>query len=116
MSLTYQRFAGSKAEYISEEQLGILSMNDYFVSLKGNIGLRSMLYLYTTPEGAASFFLTSQNDLWYNPIIFPLPNNSQHFHTDTLIDGELNWEQSAQNQVILPALTLSQHSHSPHLI
>ena len=43
------------------------------------------------------------NDLWYNPMMFPLPNNPNFAHTDTLIDGELIFVQPNPDQPVSKA-------------
>ncbi|KAJ3268921.1 Dcp1p-Dcp2p decapping enzyme complex alpha subunit [Terramyces sp. JEL0728] len=73
----------------------ITDNNDYFVSDRGT-GLRSFLFLEVTPQGPATFLFTSENILLYNQMLFPIPNNSQLFHNDTLIDGEINAEETEE--------------------
>jgi mRNA capping enzyme, catalytic domain len=67
----------------------LLQNNDYLLSIKGN-GSRTLLLLHTTPQGPAAFLFAANNTIYYNPITFPQPNNPSIFHTECLIDGEIN--------------------------
>lgn len=107
------RFSGAEPEHICESDLDILEQHDYFMSKKGS-GLRTMLFIFTTSDGPAAFLVwlfiiecilyleqwTSRNALWYNPMMFPLPNNPNFAHTDTLIDGELNFTKTNSDQPV----------------
>lgn len=90
-------FSGAEPEHLSQNDLDILEQHDYFMSRKGN-GLRTILFLFTTTDGPAAFLWTCTNALWYNPMTFPLPTSANFSHTDTLIDGELNYIQAAPDQ------------------
>ncbi|KAJ3318737.1 Dcp1p-Dcp2p decapping enzyme complex alpha subunit [Boothiomyces sp. JEL0866] len=107
----HNRFSGAEPTSLLESHLSIIDNNDYFVSDRGT-GLRSFLFLEVTPQGPATFLFTNQNVLLYNQMFFPIPNNNQLFHNDTLIDGEINAEEMEEGVNI--ANILQQDIIKPH--
>lgn len=67
----------------------------YYVCEKSD-GIRYLLYSTKDEEQAeAHYLIDRKNDYWFitnRNLHFPLENNPQGFHADTLIDGELVWD------------------------
>ena len=59
-------------------------------------GIRYLLYSTVDEEGGeAHYLIDRKNDYWFitnRSLHFPLENNLQAFHKETLVDGELVWD------------------------
>ena len=67
-----------------------LLKQDYYVCEKSD-GIRCLMYHTTDATRKEIIYLIDRkNDYYYvDNLHFPLPGEEQHFHTDTLVDGEL---------------------------
>ncbi|KAG5940441.1 mRNA-capping enzyme subunit alpha [Claviceps pazoutovae] len=88
-------FPGAQPVSFAREHLKDLKKQDYYVCEKSD-GIRYLLYSTSDEEGSETHYLIDRkNDYWFianRNLHFPLENNTQAFHTGTLIDGELVWD------------------------
>ncbi|KAJ3048706.1 Dcp1p-Dcp2p decapping enzyme complex alpha subunit, partial [Rhizophlyctis rosea] len=88
----HDTFAGSQPVSFEKCHLDDLDREDYFVCEKSD-GVRYMLFLVTTPKGAAGFLIDRKNSVRHLDLTIPLPHKhpmeAVKFHNETLIDGEL---------------------------
>ncbi|XXH05100.1 SWI/SNF chromatin-remodeling complex subunit [Hypoxylon texense] len=85
-------FPGAQPVSFTRKHLDELLRDDYYVCEKSD-GIRYLMYLTADEAGAETTYLIDRrNDYWYinsESLHFPLPNNTQAFHTGTVLDGEL---------------------------
>ncbi|KAG0647460.1 mRNA processing 2 [Hyphodiscus hymeniophilus] len=85
-------FPGAQPVSFARRHLEELARKDYFVCEKSD-GMRYLLYLTEDEHGReAQYLIDRKNDYWYIPpdeLHFPIQNDRQGFHINTLIDGEL---------------------------
>ncbi|QUC19540.1 uncharacterized protein UV8b_03781 [Ustilaginoidea virens] len=88
-------FPGAQPVSFARQHLDELQKQDYYVCEKSD-GIRYLLYS-TADEGGdeAHYLIDRKNDYWFitnRNLHFPLENNRQAFHKETLVDGELVWD------------------------
>jgi mRNA guanylyltransferase len=85
-------FPGAQPVSFARRHLQELAQTNYYVCEKSD-GMRYLLYLTEDDQGREiQYLIDRKNDYWYIPpdtLHFPIPNDIQRFHTNTLIDGEL---------------------------
>ncbi|KAH3688671.1 hypothetical protein WICPIJ_000362 [Wickerhamomyces pijperi] len=84
-------FIGSQPVSFTKEHLDAnLHRRDYLVCEKSD-GLRCLMLNTSDPNGAeATILITRENQFFLVPgFHFPVPDDQEKFHTNTLIDGEL---------------------------
>ncbi|KAG5914855.1 mRNA-capping enzyme subunit alpha [Claviceps sorghi] len=88
-------FPGAQPVSFARQHLEELQTQDYYVCEKSD-GIRYLFYLTADEEGLeAHYLIDRKNDYWFitnRNLHFPLENNTQAFHTKTLVDGELVWD------------------------
>ncbi|KAG6016645.1 hypothetical protein E4U54_000833 [Claviceps lovelessii] len=88
-------FPGAQPVSFGRQHLEELQKQDYYVCEKSD-GIRYLFYLTADEEGLeAHYLIDRKNDYWFitnRNLHFPLENNTQAFHTKTLVDGELVWD------------------------
>ncbi|KAG5984297.1 mRNA-capping enzyme subunit alpha [Claviceps digitariae] len=88
-------FPGAQPVSFGRQHLEELQKQDYYVCEKSD-GIRYLFYLTVDEEGLeAHYLIDRKNDYWFitnRNLHFPLENNTQAFHTKTLVDGELVWD------------------------
>ena len=85
-------FPGAQPVSFARRHLEELTKQDYYVCEKSD-GMRYLLYLTSGDHNEEIHYLIDRkNDYWFIPtdsLHFPIPNDKQGFHINTLIDGEL---------------------------
>ncbi|KAI1771369.1 mRNA capping enzyme, alpha subunit [Hypoxylon cercidicola] len=85
-------FPGAQPVSFTRKHLDELLRDDYYVCEKSD-GIRYLMYLAADDAGGETTYLIDRrNDYWYiqsESLHFPLPGNTQAFHTGTVLDGEL---------------------------
>ncbi|OAA43097.1 mRNA capping enzyme, alpha subunit [Metarhizium rileyi] len=88
-------FPGAQPVSFARQHLDELQKQDYYVCEKSD-GIRYLLYSTSDEEACeAHYLIDRKNDYWFitnRNLHFPLENNTQAFHRDTLVDGELVWD------------------------
>ncbi|KAK2593172.1 Dcp1p-Dcp2p decapping enzyme complex alpha subunit [Conoideocrella luteorostrata] len=88
-------FPGAQPVSFARQHLVELQKQDYYVCEKSD-GIRYLLYSTCDEENnEAHYLIDRKNDYWFiknRSLHFPLENNVQAFHTETLVDGELVWD------------------------
>ncbi|KAG6040416.1 mRNA-capping enzyme subunit alpha [Claviceps citrina] len=88
-------FPGAQPVSFARQHLQELQKQDYYVCEKSD-GIRYLLYSTADEEGLeAHYLIDRKNDYWFitnRNLHFPLENNTQAFHKETLVDGELVWD------------------------
>ncbi|KAI0180023.1 mRNA capping enzyme, alpha subunit [Hypoxylon sp. FL1284] len=89
---TSAAFPGAQPVSFTRKHLDELLREDYYVCEKSD-GIRYLMFLTSDEEGTeTSYLIDRRNDYWYiqsESLHFPLPTNTQAFHTGTVLDGEL---------------------------
>jgi mRNA guanylyltransferase len=90
LKISSTRFPGAQPVSFSAKHLRELQKKDYYVCEKSD-GVRCLMYLTSDKEGnEATFLIDRKNDYYHVPYLhFPLEDNEQGFHTNTIVDGEL---------------------------
>jgi len=92
MKVKHNRFPGAQPISFSNEHFSELENENYFVSEKAD-GVRCLLFLTKNIENKMEAFLIDRKNKYkyIENLWFPVPNDNTftHFHTDTIIDGEL---------------------------
>ncbi|KAK4457108.1 mRNA capping enzyme, catalytic domain-containing protein [Cladorrhinum samala] len=85
-------FPGAQPVSFSRKHIDELRREDYYVCEKSD-GIRYLLYLTQDENGReCQYLIDRKNDYWFlhmRNMHFPLPGNTEKYHVDTLIDGEL---------------------------
>ncbi|KAL4760503.1 mRNA guanylyltransferase [Aspergillus foveolatus] len=86
-------FPGAQPVSFSRRHLAELQREDYYVCEKTD-GIRCLMYFAhgESPDQEIHYLIDRKNEYRYVPgLHFPLPGDEtfQHFHVDTLVDGEL---------------------------
>ncbi|KAK4987866.1 Dcp1p-Dcp2p decapping enzyme complex alpha subunit [Elasticomyces elasticus] len=86
-------FPGAQPVSFARRHFQELQRTDYYLCEKTD-GIRCLLYLTANPDtGAETHYLVDRKNDYYrlelHSLHFPLLENEQDFHTDTLVDGEL---------------------------
>ncbi|PNP53622.1 hypothetical protein THARTR1_05746 [Trichoderma harzianum] len=88
-------FPGAQPVSFARQHLDELSRQDYYICEKSD-GIRYILYLTEDEnQGEAHYLIDRKNDYWFitnKNLHFPRENDVSAFHTATLIDGELVWD------------------------
>ncbi|KAF7558663.1 hypothetical protein G7046_g5492 [Stylonectria norvegica] len=88
-------FPGAQPVSFSRLHLEEMTRQDYYVCEKSD-GIRYLLYSTQDETGdEVHYLIDRKNDYWFitnKNLHFPLVNDTQAFHTRTLVDGELVWD------------------------
>ncbi|MCJ1248026.1 Dcp1p-Dcp2p decapping enzyme complex alpha subunit [Trapelia coarctata] len=86
-------FPGAQPVSFAARHLLELQKQDYYVCEKSD-GIRCLMYMTNDGASEVTYLIDRKNDYYYVQsghfrLHFPLPDDEQLFHTDTLLDGEL---------------------------
>ncbi|MCJ1307377.1 Dcp1p-Dcp2p decapping enzyme complex alpha subunit [Agyrium rufum] len=82
-------FPGAQPVSFARRHLHELTKEDYYVCEKSD-GIRCLMYCTNDGPNEVTYLIDRKNDYyWVQSLHFPLPDDQQLFHINTLIDGEL---------------------------